>query len=497
MKRFINCRAYAFDPPRRRYHVFDGFVVDGTAFAAFGEDAGAGVETVDLAGATVVAAFADCHLHLTATGLLLGARDLSDVWDRATFVARVHALPDGPCVYAARYDDSGWPDGAANAEPLERAFPDRLALVTRVDGHSSLVNRHTFAELGLDEDLDGVERDPGAAPTGRLFATANSLAQGRFFERIPAAQRRTADRAAHALALERGVVHLHVQLERLDGRDGYATEIAGLRRLGPAKWHPKICERAPALARELGLPYVGGDVFLDGSLGSGTAALRAPYCDRAGTGRLAFGDDEVFAYFAEAEALGISAGVHAIGDAAIEQCIAAWEEVLGGEPSPRNRHFIEHFEVATAEQVARAGRLGLYLSMQPQFDATWGAPGGMYERRLGTERAHGMNALRSALAAGAVVCGGDDSPVCPLAPLAGMAAACNHHTAGERLSPLEALTMYTYDAARLGHAERSTGLLAAGYDADFTVLEGDPFVDGSFAQTRVLETWLDGARVYP
>ena len=473
-------------------------MVERERFAALDADAGAGIETVDLGGATVVPAFSDCHVHLTDTGYTLGARDLGNVRDAQSFAARIAGLPrDEDLIYAANYDDARWDDGAtATAAPLEREFPDRLAMLVRVDGHSSLVNRHTFAELGLDPSLDGIERDAAGAPSGRLFLAANWTAQARFLAMIPAAQRRAADRRAHALALSQGALHLHVQLIGLPSREAYADEIAGLRELGAAKWYPKICERDPALAVALGLPYIGGDVFLDGSLGSGTAALREPYCDRPGTGNLTLNDDEVLAYFAEAEALGVSAGVHAIGDRAIEQCIAAWERVLGGRPSARNRHFIEHFELASADQIARCVRLGLFLSMQPQFDATWGAPGGMYETRLGPERARSMNALRSALDAGAVLCGGDDSPVCARSPLTGMAAACEHNVSGERLTPLEALTMYTYDAARLAHAEGTTGALAPGLAADFVILDRDPFDGAAFAQTQVLETRMNGERVY-
>jgi len=499
VKRFVNCQAYVFDPQVRRYGRSAGFVVDGGRFVALDSgEAGATVETIDLGGATVVPAFADCHLHLTDTGYTLGARNLGDVRDGLTFAARVAALPtDDAVIYASNYDESRWGDGAtATAEPLERAFPDRLAMLVRVDGHSSLVNRRTFLELALDPNLDGIERDAGGQLTGRLFLDANWIAQERFLGHIPPAQRRAADERAYALALSQGVVHLHAQLMGLGSREHYAAAIEDLNSLGPAKWHPKICERDPALAKSLGLPYIGGDVFLDGSLGSGTAALVAPYCDRPGNGRLAFADDEVETYFAEAEALGVSAGVHAIGDRAIEQCLAAWERVLGGVPSPRNRHFIEHFEVASPAQITRAARLGLYLSMQPQFDADWGAPGGMYETRLGSERAHGMNALGSALRAGAVLCGGDDSPVCILSPLAGMAAACTHNNSDERLTWLEALTMYTYDAARLAHAERETGAIAEAFAADFVVLDCDPFDDGSFATTQVMQTWLDGDRVF-
>ncbi len=133
--------------------------------------------------------------------------------------------------------------------------------------------------------------------------------------------------------------------------------------------------------------------------------------------------------------------------------------------------------------------------MQPQFDAYWGHPGGMYDVRLGPERARTMNALGSAKRAGATLVGGDDSPVCTLSPLDGMRAAHRHHNAGERLSVEDALLMYTYDAARFGHAETQTGRLAPGYAADFVVLEGDPIAQRSFADVRVAQTWRDGVRV--
>ena len=473
-------------------------LVDGERIVAVGGDVPAGIacERIDLGGATLVPAFADCHVHLTDTGYSIGPRDLAAARDVASFAAAVAAIPrDGDIVYAARYDDAAWPDGAlASADPLRRFHADSLAMIVRVDYHSSIVNDRTFSALDLDPRLEGIERDAGGKPTGRLFLEANWKAQARFRTLIPRDAYRAATARAADLALREGAVHLHAQLVALASDDAYGEEIAFLRTLPHVKIHPKICERKPHLARRLGLPYVGGDVFLDGSLGSATAATCAPYHDRETSGTLMLSDDEVFEYFFESERLGISAGVHAIGDRAIEQALHAWERVLGGKRSERCRHFIEHFEVATPSQIARAGALGLYLSVQPQFDAQWGAPGGMYDARLSRERAAGMNAFASAKAAGAVLCGGDDAPVCALSPLAGMAAACAHHNPAERLSPLEALTMYASDAARFGFAEHATGRIAPGFAADLTVLDRDPFEDGSFARTNVLSTWSDGER---
>ena len=76
-----------------------------------------------------------------------------------------------------------------------------------------------------------------------------------------------------------------------------------------------------------------------------------------------------------------------------------------------------------------------------------------------------------------------------------MRAATRHHNAEERLSVEDALLMYTYDAARFGHADAHTGRLAPGYAADFVVLEGDPIARGAFDGVRVAQTWADGVRV--
>src|SRR6185437_9087158 len=147
------------------------------------------------------------------------------------------------------------------------------------------------------------------------------------------------------------------------------------------------------------------------------------------------------------ESLGVSAGVHAIGDAAIEQSVRVWERVLGGKPSPRGcRHFIEHFELATPDQIAACAKMDIYLSMQPSFDARWAGGGGMYDVRLGSRRRTSMNALRAIERAGATICGGSDSPVCALDPPAGMQACIDHHEPDQRLGPAAALAAFTINA---------------------------------------------------
>ncbi len=503
MKVFTNARVYQFDPAATTFTRKDALVIEGSRIMSVeAGDAGGGIENVDLAGATVLPAFADCHVHVTDTGYFLDSRDLQPARSYTDFAAAVKRLPAERIVFAGQYDESFWNDGAlADARPLESDHADALAMLVRVDGHSSIVNRKTFAWLALPADTEGIERDSDGNPTGKLFLSANWRAQAAFMNELPRETKRSADRRAVDLALSRGALHLHAQLVGFK-REEYVEEIAALAALPGVKWYPKICEPDPQLAREIGLRYVGGDVFLDGSIGSCTAAVREPFLIASGgaapgRGELKYSDEQVFEYFAAAEDLSVSAGVHAIGDRAIEQCLSTWERVLHGKPSPRgNRHFIEHFEIADSEHIERCARLGIYLSMQPQFDSLWGGTGRMYDQRLGSARMHSMNALGRAQLAGAVLCGGDDSPVCDLNPLAGMQAAIAHHEPSERLTPAQALAMYTYNAARLGHAETVSGNLVPGLAADFVILDRDPLDGAPFTDCTVLQLWSDGQCVY-
>lgn len=498
MQVLTNARVYRYDPSTRTYSRHGGLLFeDGRIVSLDPAQAGAGVPVRDMQGATILPAFADCHMHLTDTGYFLNERFLGGARSYEEFTQAVSRIPRERYVFAGQYDESFWTDGAsADAAALERFFPDCFAMLVRVDGHSCIVNRKTFDWLNLPPQTQGIERDARGELTGKLFLEANWRAQALFMKALPETVKREADRRATQLALSRGYLHLHAQLVGLP-REQYAVEIAALRDLPKAKWYPKVCEPDAQIAHELGLPYIGGDVFLDGSIGSCTAAVQEPFETTGTCGELKYSDDELYVYFANAEALGISAGVHAIGDRAIEQCIATWERVLGGKPSTRgNRHFIEHFEIARPEHIAACARMGIYLSMQPQFDELWGGAGRMYETRLGTPRMRMMNALGRIERAGAVLCGGDDSPVCNLSPLEGMQAAADHHEPEERLSPQQAVTMYTHNAAKLAHVEKETGMLSAGYAADFVVLDRDPFDGARFKDCSVQSTWADGVAVY-
>lgn len=471
---FVNADVTTLDPahPRARaVLVSDGLIEHVLDAPAVGLPRSTAV--VDCQGGWLVPGFHDCHMHLTATGLLAGDRDLSDCRDLTALLKRVSALArDGAAVYAGNFEEGRlWEQRAPTLEELDAAAPRTPVLLTRIDGHSCVLNSAALDELSLDRSLPGVERTEGGRLSGRLRGAANYAGQSDFIRRLPARELRRADRVAAEAALAAGITTLHNVIEG-DASYEELAEIYIDNSVLPLHVISKSCTHSVAKAKRLGGRLFGGDIFVDGSIGSGTAAVSEPYHDREGQGLLYLKREQLVELFSEAAAAGMSPGVHAIGDVAIEEAIAAWETVAQQRGSLDGlRPSIDHFEIARPDHIARAARLGLLLSMQPAFDHLWGGPRGMYEQRLGHERARTMNLVRSARQGGCVVCAGSDSPVTKLSVTLGIAAAVNHHVESERLTLEEALRCYTCDAARLSYNEQRNGRLAAGMAADFTVLE--------------------------
>jgi predicted amidohydrolase YtcJ len=151
--------------------------------------------------------------------------------------------------------------------------------------------------------------------------------------------------------------------------------------------------------------------------------------------------------------------------------------------------------MASTDRVERAAALGLAISIQPGFDATWGHEGGMYEQRLGADRARTMNPFRTMVERGLEVGGGSDSPVTPLDPMLGIWALENHHDPAQRMSRDESVRLFTIGAARLAHLEKR-GRLEPGASADFAAYEADPLAVPDPRELRPVLTVSRGREVH-
>src|SRR5256886_929094 len=198
--------------------------------------------------------------------------------------------------------------------------------------------------------------------------------------------------------------------------------------------------------------------FADGSLGSATAWMDAPFTDQPGKSGLASTDlmdsARMYANIQGADLAGLQISVHAIGDRAIHAVLDLFERAERQNGPGDHRFRIEHVQHLRPEDAARFAPLGVIASMQPYHaidDGRWA------ERRLGAERIKWSYAWRSLLDRGAVLSFGSDWPVAPIDPLMGIYAATTRRTLDgknpqgwvpqQRITVAEAVHAYTVGSA--------------------------------------------------
>ncbi|WP_326812164.1 amidohydrolase [Streptomyces scopuliridis] len=440
-------------------------------------------EVIDLEGALVTPAFTDAHVHTTATGLALTGLDLSGArtLPEALKLVRDHrtAHPGDRILLGHGWDSARWPEQRppSRAE-LDDAAGGRPLYLTRIDVHSAVV---TTALLEL---VPGVTSLTGYHPDAPLTAAAHHAVRAAAHESISARQRTEAQRAARARAASLGIGALH----ECGGPDiSDEEDFTALLRLaedepGPrihGYWAERITdEKGARRVQELGAVGAAGDLFVDGSLGSHTAALHEPYADAAHTGTARLDAAAVAAHVALCTEAGLQAGFHAIGDAAIStvvEGVRAAAERLGLARIRGARHRIEHAEMLTPATIAAFAELGLTASVQPVFDALWGGADGMYAQRLGADRARTLNPYAALLRAGVPLAFGSDSPVTPLDPWGTVRAAAFHRTPDHRISVRAAFTAHTRGGRR-AMGRDDAGTLVPGAPADYAVWRTEELV---------------------
>jgi hypothetical protein len=482
----------------------DWILVDGRHVERVGSgEPPAADRVVELPGTTILPGFVDAHVHLTATGAQLqtpeiaGARSVDELLAAARRLAEQRT---GPTLLQG-FDESTWvrPDVPTIGD-LDAVSPDPFA-IARVDGHVCIANTAAL-ELSGVLDEDGVEHDVRGRPTGRVTRRANTALCEWFRSSLSERDIEDLQLQAAALAASHGITSVHEMStpDELELRD--LQVLLGHRARLPVDVVAYLATADVSRAMDLGLVRLGGDLTVDGSIGAHTAFLERPYRDAPSTGARYFGDDELAELFHDGHLAGLQVAVHAIGDAAIEQVVATWERVYLSLDSRGRRHFrarrhrIEHCEMPTSELLERAAALGLAISVQPSFDRAWGHPGGLYEQRLGWERAERMNPFRGMLERGLEVGAGSDSPVTTMDPMGGIDALESHHDVRQRLSREEAIRLYTVGSARLAHQEDKKGSIEPGKHADFAAYDVDPLRSPSLHGIRPVLTVSLGRDVY-
>lgn len=483
-------------------------MVEGDRIAAVGDgddDRPSAERVLDLQGGTLIPAFCDAHLHLPATGLSLSGMDFRGTTSVDEIVVRFQErAAEGGLLYGGGFEDPL--DRPMSRVELDRAVGPAPAMLSRADMHSCVVSSALLDNLDLT-GLEGVDVDADGSPTGYLREKAEVEAWRWFEATLPRSQQVDAIKRAIDRCYAKGVGTVHemfvVEWRGWDSYDVFEDAVAG----AALNILVYVATDEVDKVASLGHDRVGGDYFLDGSFGSHTAWMKEPFASRPPAGTPATGmsyrsDDEVYDFFSAAQRAGLQVGVHAIGDAAIEQAVTTWERVAAevGVGSVRAlRHRVEHFECASDDVIERAAALGVVGSIQPAFDAFWGGPEGLYARRIGWERARGMNRFSSMARAGLRLAAGSDSTVTPLDPFLQLKALRAHHLDDERLDGATALAVHTAGGHFAGRQENERGTIAPGRRADLAWLDRDPVTTDpdDLLATEVLGTWIGGARVHP
>ena len=484
-----------------------------------------GARVIDAGGRLLTPGFNDAHVHFLQGGFDLASVQLRDARTPEVFAARLRefatTVPAGTWITGGNWDHELWGGALPRADWIDAGTPTHPVLVSRLDGHMALANRAAMTAAGITratKDIEGgtIVRDANGEPTGVFKDNAMSLFDGVVPDPTPEMSDR-ALQAATDYALAQGVTtvqHMGSWSDLETFRRARATSALRLRMYAAvpiASWERL---RDTVARKEHGADGRGDHWlaigalkgFVDGSLGSHTAAFHEPFGDAPhDRGLFVNTPENLYAWISGADKAGLHVVVHAIGDRANGMLLDIYDRVIR-ENGPRDRRFrIEHAQHLAPPDIARFPALGVIASMQPYHaidDGRWA------ERVIGPERIKTTYAFRALLDAGATLAFGSDWPVAPATPLEGVYAAVTRRTIdganpdgwvpAQRIAVEEALRAYTTGPALAEYAEADKGRLVPGMLADFVVIDQDLFSipPERIREARVTMTVVGGRLAY-
>jgi len=461
--------------------------------------------------------FNDAHTHLGEAGReklnvdLRGSASLADMLSRIQ--AAASEAPQGHWLTGGGWDHTLWKEKVLpTRQDLDKVTGEHPAFLSRVDGHIAIANTAALRAAGITAKTPmpeggAVDLDKDGELTGIVRESAQDLV-GKVIPPPTREERRKGDELAIEDALAHGVTSAQDNSDWEDFLVYEEMEKEGNLHLRISEWLAFAdsldvlkAHRAHHDANDPMLHTGMLKGFMDGSLGSRTAAMKQPYSDDPkNTGLPQYTQERLNQMAAERARAGFQIGFHAIGDRAVSMALDAFSQP-GVPVTARNR--IEHAQVVDGADFARFKKLGVIASMQPNHlmtDVNWAM------ERIGAERAKGAYAWKRFLDAGVPLAFGTDYPVEPITPFRGLFEAVTRTneyatkslSVENKLNRGQALYAYTQGSAYAEFEEKHKGKLAPGYDADFVVLDRDVYKmrPSAVLETQVRQTWVAGQQVY-
>lgn len=523
----VNGRVWTGNPAQPEA---EAVAIAGDRIAAVGSTSGlraqaGSAEVVDLGGRFVVPGFIDTHVHFVDGGFRLASVQLRDAATREAFVSRIEAfaatVPAGTWITGGDWDHTLWGGELPRRDWIDAVTPHHPVWINRLDGHMALANSAALRAAGVTAatpDVAGGEivRDTAGEPTGVLKDNAMSFVD----RKVPPPGDALKDRALEAAmrhVAAQGVTTVH-NMGSWDDLDVFERAAKG-GRLATRIYAAVPLNTWERLRDTVAAKRFGGDGrgdawlrvgalkgFVDGSLGSHTAAFHEPFTDAPDDrGFFVTPPDDLYTWISGADKAGLHVLVHAIGDRANSTLLDIYGRVAR-ENGARDRRFrIEHAQHLAPSDIPRFSALGVIPSMQPYHaidDGRWA------DRVIGPERSRTTYAFRSLLDSGARLAFGSDWFVAPPTPLEGIYAAVTRQTLDARqpggwvpeqkITVEEALKAYTTAAAYASFDEREKGMLALGMLADLAVIDRDlrAIPPAEIREARIVRTIVGGKRVF-
>ena len=439
-----------------------------------------GAPVEDLKGRALLPSFGDTHMHFSSYALFASTLDVRAGRSHAEIVEMIRSYASAKNrKFVIGYGASAHhvaEKALISRDRLDRACPDKPAMIVKYDGHAAIINSALIRELPAGiSGLRGFNADSGEMNQDAFFAVTNHMTAKvspiGLVKSMLAGIDRLAAKGIGLIHTAEGVgfpYDLDVDMVRFLAR--------GQRNAFAVRPFFQTMDIGKVLRRKL--PRVGGcfATALDGCFGSEDAALLEPYAnDPQNKGVLFYTDRRVNDFVKAANRAGLQVSMHAIGDAALIQAVNAIEAALQDFPRQDHRHAIIHASLSPRAVLERIARLGICLAVQPAL-LNWPQEPLEYARHILGQRAEAMLPLRAMLDLGIHVGGGSDAPCSLPDPIEGLYMACNHYAPDLAVTIPEALRMFTAEPAYLSFDDKRRGTLAVGKIADLAILSENPLL---------------------
>ena len=488
-------------------------------------------QTIDLAGAFVMPAFADGHAHPLFAGREAQGPKVNGLQTVAEIVAEVkrfaEASPDSKWIIGGAYEAAIIERGDFDSHWLDEAVNDRPVLLHAVDHHTIWVNSKALEVAGITsmtKDPDGgtIARRADGSPKGTLREPAamdliSKLAPVRTLQDELDAIAWASDQylaagvtSAMDAWVEDGMTEIYIEA----AKTGHLKVDMNLTFLAqPEKWRSRVNyynemrALVEVLPVEAGLTAKSVKFIGDGALSAGTAAILEPYLDDpTSKGLLIWSDAEMIEAATTFDKQGLQLHIHAIGDAAVRQALNAIEAVIANNPSWDRRPVITHAQLIDPVDLPRFAALGVIANFQPLWTYLDPMNKELILPRIGETRNNQQYQLRKVIDSGAQISFGSDWPITDFTPLAALAVPVHRqspdHQPPQGWSIEQAITIeesmhfHTAAVAKQLFRDSDCGTLEVGKVADFIILNQNPVEvePHAVSQIKILATYRKGIK---